>query len=370
MSKIDKIHRAIASGKTILGVGPMSWSCIDAVIEVANEHRIPIQLIASRRQVECEELGGGYVTDTRTLAQYVKEKDEGEYVFLARDHGGPYQGSGNWDEIVTEFAYADLSYEKDIENGFDILHIDPSLIPDRSMEKILEDIDYLYYICESYAKQQNRELIYEVGTEEHGGGITQPDDFHKFVQKMKQYPKVKFVVGNTGLYVKETSNVGCFDRESTKKMLKSCNDAGFYFKAHNSDYISDMGLSLMNEMGIHSMNVAPQYGVRETQMWLEGMESQELKDRFVKMAIDSGKWKKWMITDLSYYEDPKYDIHKAAIAGHYIINDFVKSLSNTPRWRGLIETFQSAIKVGLKDLLRYQLGRLGWNTSGEARKWT
>ena len=48
---------------TLLGVGPMSKNCIDAAIEIANDEHIPIMLIASRRQIDSEELGGGYVNN-------------------------------------------------------------------------------------------------------------------------------------------------------------------------------------------------------------------------------------------------------------------------------------------------------------------
>ncbi len=57
--KFKKVEEAIGRGKTILGVGPMSDLCIEAVCEVANEQEIPIMMIASRRQVECDALGGG-----------------------------------------------------------------------------------------------------------------------------------------------------------------------------------------------------------------------------------------------------------------------------------------------------------------------
>ena len=59
-SKLQKLYDVIESGKTILCVGPMSTNCIDAAIEVSNENDIPMILIPSRRQVESNELGGGY----------------------------------------------------------------------------------------------------------------------------------------------------------------------------------------------------------------------------------------------------------------------------------------------------------------------
>ena len=44
----------------------MSQNCIDVVINISNTKKIPIQLIASRRQIECSQLGSGYVNNWST----------------------------------------------------------------------------------------------------------------------------------------------------------------------------------------------------------------------------------------------------------------------------------------------------------------
>ena len=78
---------------TLLGVGPMSINCVNATIELANDHEVPILMIASRRQIDSEEFGGGYVNNWKTneFARYVTEKDKKCKILLARDHGGPWQ---------------------------------------------------------------------------------------------------------------------------------------------------------------------------------------------------------------------------------------------------------------------------------------
>ena len=51
-------------------------------------------LIASRRQIESEKLGRGYVNNwsTEEFAEYVrKEMIKIIKLYLCRDHGGPYQ---------------------------------------------------------------------------------------------------------------------------------------------------------------------------------------------------------------------------------------------------------------------------------------
>ena len=63
---------------TLIGVGPMSQNCVDVSIDLSNQHNIPIMLIASRRQIDSEEFGGGYVNswDTHSFANYVNAKDK------------------------------------------------------------------------------------------------------------------------------------------------------------------------------------------------------------------------------------------------------------------------------------------------------
>tara|TARA_B110000008_G_scaffold236841_1_gene242316 strand:+ start:158 stop:472 length:315 start_codon:yes stop_codon:yes gene_type:complete len=78
---------------TLLGVGPMSKNCVDASIELADEYKSPLMLIASRRQIDSEQFGGGYVENwtTKNFAEYVSNKDKNQNIILARDHGGPWQ---------------------------------------------------------------------------------------------------------------------------------------------------------------------------------------------------------------------------------------------------------------------------------------
>ena len=63
---------------TLLGVGPMSLNCVDASIEIANEYNVPLMMIASRRQIDCKELGGGYVNNwnTEEYSEYIKKYDK------------------------------------------------------------------------------------------------------------------------------------------------------------------------------------------------------------------------------------------------------------------------------------------------------
>ena len=88
---------------TLLGVGPMSVNCVDAAIELSNFYNFPLFLIASRRQIDSEEFGGGYVNNwtTKEFSKYVTSRDKKNKIILSRDHGGPWQSTKEIEEEMT-----------------------------------------------------------------------------------------------------------------------------------------------------------------------------------------------------------------------------------------------------------------------------
>ena len=104
MDSLNSLNDLVYGKKcTLLGIGPMSKNCIDVVIELANKHDIPLMLIASRRQVESQELGGGYVNNwtTEEFAEYVHKNDVNGNIILCRDHGGPFQGNNEKEQKLS-----------------------------------------------------------------------------------------------------------------------------------------------------------------------------------------------------------------------------------------------------------------------------
>ena len=83
---------------TLLGLGPMSENSIRAVVQIANQAEIPTQMIASRRQIDCKNNGGGYVGSfcTETFIPFVRGLDKKQMIMISRDPGGPWQ---NYAEI-------------------------------------------------------------------------------------------------------------------------------------------------------------------------------------------------------------------------------------------------------------------------------
>ncbi|WDE09315.1 class II D-tagatose-bisphosphate aldolase, non-catalytic subunit [Thalassomonas viridans] len=329
---------------TLLGVGPMSLNCIDAAIDLAHIRNTPLFLIASRRQIDSCEFGGGYVNnmDTATFADYVRARDKDKKIILARDHGGPWQQPVEVNKglnLKEAMASAKRSYMADIDAGFEVLHIDPSIdiFAEPSTDEVLERIFELYEFCWSYACQQGRQISFEIGTEEQSSNTDTLKELDytidktlKFCEK-NQLPKPKFVVAQTGTRVMEDMNVGVVSqsnllleddnahRQSINEVIHICNKHGIMLKQHNTDYLDSQTLSQHPQLGLHAANVAPEFGVCETNALVKILEKyglDTLRDDFLTLSHDSGKWQKWMLPH-SQASDEK----KAIICGHYLFSN-------------------------------------------------
>ncbi len=325
---------------TLLGAGPMSKNCVDAAINLANEYKSPIILIASRRQIECEEFGGGYVNNwsTEKFSHYVKSKDKNKKIFLARDHGGPWQGSfEDYYNLRKSMKVAKKSFEVDIDSNFNFLHIDTSIQPNSkvSLKKSLERFYELFEHCIYYSKKKNKNIMFEIGTEEQSGSTNTPEELEYTLNQIKKYCKKNnfkmpaFVVIQSGTKVAEMRNIGSFESPlrieneiavevQLPKMIEICKKYGILMKEHNADYLSNHSLSLHPKLNIHAANIAPEFGVTETKSILNLMRKSNLKKlekNFLDLSYKSKKWKKWIL--------PKSGISKtdkSILSAHYIFS--------------------------------------------------
>lgn len=367
---------------TLLGVGPMSVNCVDAAIELSNQFCSTLMLIASRRQIDSDEFGGGYVNNwsTSQFAEYVINRDKKGKILLARDHGGPWQGESEKKQNLSlrhAMDSAKLSYKADIDAGFQILHIDPSIdihgIPSR--DDILDRIYELYEYCWSYAQRSGKEIIFEIGTEEQSGSTNSQEELDYTLQSINQFcdknrlPRPTFVVIQTGTRVMEMRNVGSFDTPlrvmdelpaeiQVPNMIQVCNDHGVFMKEHNADYLSDEALYWHPRLGIHAANIAPEFGVAESKELVHCLEENglsELSDKFLSLAYSSRKWEKWMIKGSN-----ASDRDRALIAGHYVFS--------TPECQELKNKAQQELKeknldlnLLLKEAVKASIYRYMWN---------
>ena len=149
---------------TLLCAGPMSKNFVDACIDYTNKKNFPFMLIASRRQIDAEQFGGGSVNNwsTETFSRYVK-KNSKQKIILCRDHGGPYQGTNTLNKeslIKEEMQKAKISFKTDIDNNFEMIHLDPSLnLGKNPFKKSIDRLFELYDYCWSYAKKTKKKLL-------------------------------------------------------------------------------------------------------------------------------------------------------------------------------------------------------------------
>lgn len=333
-----------------LGISPMSLNVIDSAIKYSNDHQIQLMFIASRNQIECAELGGGYVEGftSEEFVNYIRRQNSNN-ILICRDHSGPYMTDKDANlkpEIALERTL--LSIKEDIKVGFDLIHIDCS----NHKGDVYEATAYLIQEAKSYAESLRRPLLFEVGTEENIGVGTDIGKFKSDLEFITGFVKPEFVVGQTGSLVKEVYQVGCFNYRTVKELVSVAHALGVKFKEHNADYSSLSDLRLRREVGVDAINVGPEFGVTQTRT-VVGLAQRygfykEL-DAFLNCSLESGKWQKWV------YGNPS-DHLKALIAGHYVYT--------SSEYHNLVDKLNSktdtnaAINKSLITLLDHYVGGL------------
>lgn len=341
---------------TLLGIGPMSENFLRASLEISKEKDFPLMYIASRNQVDSYELGGGYVfnSDQKLFREKIEaiceEINYDNVYYLCRDHGGPWQRDKERNDHLPEDQAMELakqSYKADILNGFDLLHIDPTKDP-QEMCKVVDidvvfqrTIDLIEY-CEQVRKEYGieKEIAYEVGTEETSGGLTSLDTYEGFIKRIKDYskkyglPMPIFIVGQTGTLTRLTKNVGNFNYDNSKKLSDIAKKYGVGLKEHNGDYLTEAKLMAHLPLGITAMNVAPAFGTIETMALLELLDVEDkfselgairnpsnLREVMTSASVYSMKWKKWLtnevdMSDLEALND-ETKLQITELCGHY-----------------------------------------------------
>ena len=356
MQTVEGMIELTAQGRpsTLIGIGPMSPNLLQATFELARDCDFPPMFIASRNQVDLDELGGGYVNgwdqfrfaaDIKAAAEAVGY--EGDY-YLCRDHGGPWQRDGERNAHLPEdeaMALARKSYKADLEAGFDLLMIDPTKDPYQIGKVIPLDVvlartvDLIQY-CEDERRALGLpEIGYEVGTEETNGGLTSTEKYREFIERLKVelgargLPMPTFIVGQTGTLTRLTEQVGHYDFDNAVSLAKMAASYGVGLKEHNCDYLDDITMLIHAPAGVTASNVAPQFGTEETRALLrlaelEGRlaekglvaEPSRLRDVLLERAILTERWRKWMTVE-QIFADPEKALVILDIAGHYTFNE-------------------------------------------------
>jgi hypothetical protein len=193
-----------------------------------------------------------------------------------------------------------------------------------------------------------RDIDYEVGTEDIQGGLTDASVYEGFMSKLssalksKGLPQPVCIVGQTGTLTRMDNNIGHFDRGAVKSLVKVAEKYGAGLKEHNGDYLSGITCRLHPMLGVAGMNVAPEFGLVETDALLElaAREEKLLREGWIKDAAFSNlqslllektftdsPWKKWLTPEQKKLQDKEIGkdhylrLLIARVCGHYVYCD-------------------------------------------------
>ena len=278
----------------------MSKNVVDSIIEFDGN----FGFIPSRRQVD---YNGGYVNEWTTgeFATYVDGK-----VVIERDHAGIGQG------YIDDDGYESL---KDDCRYVDIIHIDPWKKYSGyyvGLKHCISNIEFCYYT--------NRNIKFEVGTEEairRFGDIELNALLSNLESKLEPeiFENIEYVVvqSGVGLDLGKQNNTGTFDPDRLEKMISVCKKFGKKSKEHNGDYLSNDEYKVRFDMGLDSINIAPEFGQLETMIYLNHMDSESISTWY-ELCLKSKRWEKW-VDEYFIPQDNKRELIE--ICGHYLFSD-------------------------------------------------
>jgi len=292
-------------------IGPMSKNIVDAIIEFCDNTGNTIGLIPSRRQVEWD---GGYVNNwtTEEFSNYVTTLP------LQRDHGGP--GQGNKDDD----GFESLAYDA---KHLQLIHIDP-------WKKYPEYVDGLEQTIKmiKFAHSINPQLIFEIGTEE----AIRPFETKELNQLVLDlwntlpkeiYSNIKYLVIQSGTSLKGTNQTGHYNSQRLLDMITVAKKHNLISKEHNGDYIPVSTIKEKFDLGLDSINITPEFGLIETQTYINEIGNSDLFDRYWQICYDSKKWVKWVNSEFDPYTNKKELVE---ICGHYVLSypEFISDIKS------------------------------------------
>lgn len=301
-------------------IGPMSKNIVDTIVDFSIKEDYKIGLIPSRRQIDWN---SGYV-NRWTTDKFIAYLSNRKNLILERDHGGFGQvdidKKKENNHIVSFFCDAQgvkgfaekYTIDKKLLKRFDIIHIDPWCSQKNFQKGLNETVKNIKYI-----NNLNDDCLFEIGTEE---SIYHFDEI--MLEKMLFYlknnlgrifDKIVYCVIQSGTKLEGTKNTGHFDLDRLKKMIEVCNKYEVLSKEHNGDYLTLKDFKIRFDAGLSAINIAPEFGVFETDVLLEHM-TEEQQDTFFRICYKSNKWIKWVSNDFEPFEN-KTELMR--ICGHY-----------------------------------------------------
>jgi hypothetical protein len=315
--------------------GPMSQNVVDTILEFSKTYNKKITFIPSRRQIE---YNGGYVNGWTTKNFYHYIKSSSDLITVQRDHGGPEQGSMMDDGIQ--------SFETDVK-FMDGIHIDPWKAFPRLEDGINETIRLIRF-CHS----NNPTLYYEIGTEEAICPYSVDELYIILFELKKQlepeiFSQIRFAVIQCGTKLSEGTNIGEFNADKLREMLRVVREFGLIAKEHNGDWQRTETHMLKKNIGLTEVNIAPELASIESGVIYSAFNEND-RETFFQLCYESDKWRKWVPTDFDFLHNQEKILF---LAGHYVFSHpkFIQ-LKEKEQYRGLDGQIKEKITERLIEL--------------------
>jgi D-tagatose-1,6-bisphosphate aldolase subunit GatZ/KbaZ len=233
----------------------------------------------------------------------------------------------------------------------DYIHIDPW----KKYPKYEEGLEWTINMIE-FCYNLNPDIQYEIGTEEAIRRF-EPEELEMLVNDLHVrlgytiFNQIKYLVIQSGTSLQENTNTGEYNKDRLLSMVEVAKSWGLLSKEHNGDYIPSDLIKEKMSLGLDSINIAPEFGLIETQTYIKKMEKNwdfGSIDKFWEMCYNSKRWEKWV--DEGF--DPKlYRRELIEICGHYVLShpDF-KLIKN--KYPGINKQIKTNIKNKLYELYK------------------
>jgi hypothetical protein len=203
-----------------------------------------------------------------------------------------------------------------------------------------------------FAYELNPTLIFEVGTEE----AIRPFEVEELDQLVidlqaslskEVYERIKYLVIQSGTSLKGTNQTGNYDSSRLKEMIKVAKRHKLISKEHNGDYIPVEVIKEKFNLGLDAINIAPEFGLIETQTYLSEIKDSKLFNKFWQICYDSKKWVKWVNSGF----DPYYNKEQLIkISGHYVLSNPAFLSDIKAQFPGIDEKIKQNITKKLNEL--------------------
>ncbi len=320
LQSFKNISRRDGRNFTLFAACPNSEAVLKAALLAAKRANAPIKFAATLNQVD---LDGGYTkwSQERFVQHALESAQEVGYegpVIIALDHGGPYLKDlhriENW-PFERAMAGVKESLSACLLAGYDLFHIDATVDPAFEggapvpMEIVVDrTVELIEHVEHVRADRQAPPISYEVGTEEVGGGLTEPEDFKSFLELLKEQllkrklPEVWpcFIVGRVGTDLHTTA----FSPSIAMKLAEIASTYGSVIKGHYTDYV--VNLEAYPDSGVGGANVGPEFSDAEYSGLMNLVKVEEKLasegkvttlsnlDQILKNAVvASRRWEKW-----------------------------------------------------------------------------